>query len=94
MEDDHPPSSTHLVGEMQLLVPLKGLINKEKEISRLNKEIDRKTVDQARAEKKLNNKEFLKKAPSEVVNKEQEKLKDIKSALFKLQEQKLKISSL
>ncbi len=94
LEDDHPPSSTHLVGEMQLLVPLRGLINKEKEISRLNKEINRKTVDQARAEKKLNNKEFLRKAPSEVVNKEQEKLNDIKSALFKLQEQKLKISSL
>ena len=94
IEDDPPPSSTHLVGEMQLLVPLKGLINKEKEISRLNKEIDRKTNDQSRTEKKLNNKNFLSKAPIEVVNKEQEKLTEIKSALAKLKEQRLKIESL
>ena len=94
LEDDQPPSSTHLVGEMQLLVPLRDLINKEKEISRLNKEIDRKTNDHSRTEKKLNNKNFLSKAPKEVVNKEHEKLIEIKSALEKLQEQRLKIESL
>ena len=92
--DKQPPSSTHLVGEMQLLVPLKGLINKELEIIRLDKEIERKINDKSRTAKKLGNNNFISKAPLEVVNKEREKLIEIDSALTKLKEQRLKIASL
>ena len=44
--DAKPAASIHLVGQMELLVPLGGLIDKEAEVARLDKEIDRKEKDQ------------------------------------------------
>jgi valyl-tRNA synthetase len=92
--DDVPPSATHLVGEMQVLVPLAGLIDKTQEISRLDKEIDRKQKDMARTEGKINNPSFLEKAPAKIVNQEKEKLVDLTSALRQLKEQKARVESL
>ena len=85
---DKPPASTHLVGEMQLLVPLEGLIDKEAEISRLDKEIERRQKDHKRTAGKLGNQGFLANAPEDVVQKEKEKMVDIMAALEKLQEQR------
>ena len=92
--DDKPPSATHLVGEMELLVPLSDLIDKEAEISRLDKEIERKEKEKTRAQEKLGNTNFIDKAPNEVVQKERNKLAEIDSALEKLKRQKIEISSL
>ena len=92
--DDVPMSATQLVGNMEVLVPMAGLIDVEAELARLNKEIDKLTNEVTRVEKKLSNPNFVDKAPAEVVEKEKAKMEDAKSALAKLQEQKKKISSL
>jgi valyl-tRNA synthetase len=89
-----PVSATHLVGEMQMLVPMSGLIDKAAEIVRLQKEIERLTKEQKRADGKINNPDFVKKAPPEVVQKERDKLADISSAITKLQLQKSNIENL
>ena len=89
-----PVSSTQLVGEMQLLVPMRDLIDKQLEIPRLQKEIDRLSKEQKRAEAKISNPDFVKKAPKAVVQKEKDKLEDISSALDKLQQQKTRIENL
>jgi valyl-tRNA synthetase len=87
-------SATALVGEMELLVPMAGLIDKEAELARLDKEIDRKQKDRAKTEGKINNPSFVEKAPEEVVQKERDKLKDLDSALEKLNEQRVSISAI
>ena len=92
--DNKPPASTHLVGDMQLLVPLAGLIDTSAELARLDKEIDRKEKDKTRIEGKLGNPNFVDKAPDAVVQKEKDKLADISSALDRLREQRHKIASL
>ena len=92
--DNKPPASTHLVGDMQLLVPLAGLIDTSAELARLDKEIDRKEKDKTRIEGKLGNPNFVDRAPDAVVQKEKDKLADISSALERLQEQRHKIASL
>jgi valyl-tRNA synthetase len=92
--DDAPMSATSLVGEMEILVPMAGLINKDAEIARLNKEIDKIKNDMARVEGKLNNPKFLNKAPVDVVNKERDKLADMNGSLEKLNEQAHKIAEL
>ncbi len=92
--DDVPMSATQLVGNMEVLVPMAGLIDVEAELARLNKEIDKLTNEVTRVEKKLSNPNFVDKAPAEVVEKEKAKMEEAKSALAKLQEQKKKISSL
>ncbi|MEX2327296.1 MAG: valine--tRNA ligase [Pseudomonadales bacterium] len=92
--DDIPVAATHLVGDMQLLVPMSGLIDKDAEIARLDKEIDRKRKDKTKAENKINNPNFVDKAPKEVVQKEKDRLTELVSALEKLEVQKSRVASL
>jgi valyl-tRNA synthetase len=89
-----PESATALVGEMKLLIPMAGLIDKEAEQARLSKEIDKKQQEYQRTDAKLGNSNFVDKAPPAVVEKERSKLTEIKIAIEKLQEQLEKISKL
>jgi len=79
---------------MQLLIPMAGLIDKEAELKRLNKEIDRLNGEVSRLSAKLANAGFTDKAPAKVVEAEQQKLDDAKSALAQLKAQLEKISKL
>jgi valyl-tRNA synthetase len=90
-DDEAPDSATSLVGEMKLLVPMAGLIDKDAELARLSKEIDRLQGEVQRTEGKLNNEKFVGKAPAEVVEKEKAKLAEAKSSLESLLEQEAKI---
>jgi valyl-tRNA synthetase len=89
-----PESSTVLVGEMKLLIPLAGLIDKESEILRLTKELDKKTNELDRCEKKLLNPGFTDKAPTAVVEKERARAAELGSAIKSLEGQKEKIQAL
>ena len=66
---------TGVVNGVEIYLPLKGLIDVEKETARLNKELATLDKEISRLEKKLGNQGFLAKAPAEVVAGEQEKLK-------------------
>ena len=92
--DSSPESATVLVGEMKILIPLAGLVDKEHEILRLNKEIEKLIKYQRQYTVKLNNKKFISGAPKEIVEKEQSKLSSVKKALGDLELQLKKISSL
>lgn len=65
---------TAVAGGVEIYLPLKGLIDVEKETSRLEKELDSLTKEIARTVGKLANEKFVAKAPAEVVAKEREKL--------------------
>jgi len=82
-----PMVATALAGELEILVPMAGLIDKNAEITRLNKEIGKLESDVARLGAKLGNAAFVDKAPVEVVAKEQERLQAQQQALETLQEQ-------
>ncbi|WP_339614984.1 valine--tRNA ligase [uncultured Gilvimarinus sp.] len=82
-----PASATALVGKLEILVPMAGLIDVDAERARLNKEIDRLAKDHERTAGKLQNPKFVDKAPAEVVSKEQQKLEDIDASLVTLREQ-------
>ena len=58
----------------EILIPLGDLVDIEKEIARLNKERDNLLKEIARAEGKLNNEGFLRKAPEALVQAERDKL--------------------
>jgi valyl-tRNA synthetase len=88
LSDEAPPvSATQLVGDMEVLVPMAGLIDKDAESQRLQKEIDKLDKEIARLEGKLCNEKFISKAPAEVVEKEKEKLNSALSSKDKLKEQ-------
>ena len=89
-----PESAIALVGDLKILIPMAGLIDKAAELARLEKEIQRLEKELPRIEGKLNNKAFVDKAPAEVIVKEQEKLAELTMNLKNLSSQHTKISSL
>ena len=93
-DEGAPESATSLVGEMKLLVPMAGVIDKDEELARLSREIDKLQGDLKRVEGKLNNQNFVSKAPAAVVDKEKAKLIDMQGALGQLMEQRTRIESL
>lgn len=92
--EEAPMSATALVGEMQVLVPMAGLIDKDAELARLDKEIQRLQGEVQRVGGKLANEGFVAKAPAEVLDKERAKLAEAEAALAKLVEQREKIANL
>jgi valyl-tRNA synthetase len=92
--EEAPMSATTLVGEMQVLVPMAGLIDKDAELARLDKEIQRLQGEVQRVGGKLSNEGFVAKAPAEVLDKERAKLAEAEQALAKLVEQREKIANL
>ncbi len=89
-----PESATALVGDMKIFIPLAGLIDKNQEIARLNKEIDKLEKQKIQFEGKLNNENFIKGAPGAIINVEKERLAVTLSAINGFNNQLNKISSL
>ena len=92
--EEAPLAATALVGEMEVLVPMAGLIDKDAELARLDKELQRLEGEVKRVGGKLANEGFVAKAPAEVLDKERAKLAEAEQALAKLAEQRAKIAAL
>ncbi|MGV2482142.1 UNVERIFIED_CONTAM: hypothetical protein IGO34_35680, partial [Salmonella enterica subsp. enterica serovar Weltevreden] len=60
-----PESATALLGQMTLLVPMAGLIDKEAELARLSKQIAKLDSDMGKTEARVSNPNFGK-APEAV----------------------------
>jgi valyl-tRNA synthetase len=93
-DDIAPAAATQLAGELEILVPMADLIDKDAELARLTKEIDKLTKDLASIKGKLSNANFVDRAPVAVVAKEQQRLEKQQVALKKLQQQQLTIQAL
>ena len=93
-DEEAPMSATQLVGSMEVLVPMAGLINVEAELARLAKELEKCDKEIKRLEGKLGNEKFVSNAPAEVVEKEQAKLSEAQSSAKILSEQVEKIKAM
>lgn len=91
---DAPSSATALVDDLELFIPLAGFIDKEAEEKRLRKEIEKLQKEMADIQKRLQNENYVQKAPAEVVAKEREKLQVAEKGLEKFQENLAKIQAL
>ena len=89
-----PASASAVVGDLSVLIPMAGLIDKEAELARLDKAMDKLKKDAAKTRGKLGNDNFVGKAPAAVIEKEKAKLAEAESALAKMQEQKDQIAAL
>ena len=69
-------ASVQVAGDVEIVVPLKGLVNVEEEEKRLLKEIGKIDKDIDFLGKKLENPSFAERAPADVVSKEKKKLED------------------
>jgi len=89
-----PSSATALVDDLELFIPLAGFIDKEAEVKRLNKEMEKLQKEIADIQKRLQNENYVNKAPQEVVAKERDKLQAAEKALENFQENLQKIQAL
>ena len=89
-----PESATALVGHMKVLVPLGSLIDKQAELGRLKKEIEKIEKDLAKCRAKLANSDFVARAPKPVVEQEQKRVHDFEAALASLNAQRARVEAL
>ena len=82
-----PKAATALLGGLEILVPLEGIVDKDAEIERLVRQLDKlgKNLDRARA--KLANPSFRDRAPAEVVEKERRRAAELDTSIGKLEAQ-------
>ena len=72
--NEAPLSATALAGELEILVPMAGLIDISAELARLDREIDKIALEAKKNYPgKLSNEKFIGNAPVEVVAKERQK---------------------
>jgi valyl-tRNA synthetase len=77
-------SASVVVGRCEVFVPLAGMIDLDQERKRLRKEIEEKEDFLESVEQKLNNAQFVNKAPDEVVSRERQKKEDATAELKRL----------
>ena len=79
--DEVPLSSSSMVGQLRVLVPMKGLIDPTAELARLDKSYDKLKGQADGIARKLGNEGFVSKAPAEVVDAEKAKLAELEGQL-------------
>ena len=67
---------TAVVGDIEIYLPLAGVVDLQQELARLEKELKKMDGEIARAEGKLSNAGFIAKAPVEVVAEERAKVEE------------------
>jgi valyl-tRNA synthetase len=89
-----PMSTTQFIGNMELLIPLAGLIDVSAEMARIDKLLEKLAQEIARIEGKLSNEGFVAKAPAAVIDKERAKMTDLSRDIDKLNEQKIELAKI
>lgn len=77
---------SELVSGVEIIMPVENLLDLEKEISRLSKDLAKVSQELKKTEGKLANRDFIKRAPEDVVEKERGKLDEFQSHKKKLEE--------
>ena len=93
-EDTAPESAMALVGEMKILIPLAGLIDKDAESARLEKEIAKDEASLDKTLSRLDNPNFSDKAPKDVVDGVRKNAEELQTKVKQLKEQLEKIKAL
>jgi valyl-tRNA synthetase len=79
-------SATAVLEQMEIYVPLAGLIDVELERTRLRRDLKKIEDDVVKLEVKLARRDFLDKAPEEIIEKEQAKYQGLRERAGKLVE--------
>ncbi|MDG2108162.1 MAG: valine--tRNA ligase [Woeseiaceae bacterium] len=95
LKDEKPPAAaTAFLGDMRMLVPMKGLIDIKTERARLKKQREKINLDLQRSAGKLNNKKFINNAPAQIIAQEQQRVIEFERVIKQLTEQLEKLNEL
>ncbi|HTV97875.1 MAG TPA: valine--tRNA ligase [Steroidobacteraceae bacterium] len=85
--DPAPISAAALLGRLEILVPMAGLIDPNAELERLAKRLGRAAGELGKLEAKLANGAFAKNAPAEVIAKDEGRLAELRAEIAQLSAQ-------
>lgn len=91
LEEVEEDNISIVLDKSQIFLPLKDLIDYEKEFERLSKDREDTLSEIKRAKGKLSNEKFVSKAPEKVVNEEREKLEKYEKMLVTIEERLSKV---
>ncbi|MBA7562516.1 Valine--tRNA ligase [subsurface metagenome] len=77
--------------ELEVVIPMEGMVSLEAERKRMQREIEATQAEVARLEARLNDRQFLTKAPPAIVNKERDKLALRRDKLDRLKRESLNL---
>jgi valyl-tRNA synthetase len=83
-----------VVEGLQIYLPIEGLIDVDKEVERIKREISKIVKDIEVSDKKLSSQDFINRAPEEVVEKEKEKFEELSVKKRKMEEVLEKLSQI
>ena len=89
-----PISAVALLGNLEILVPMKGLIDPAAELERLAKRLRKAEIDLSKLEAKLSNSQFAKNAPPDIVAKDQQRLEELRTEIGQLSAQTARVTKL
>ena len=89
-----PISAVALLGTLEILVPMAGLIEPTAELDRLAKRLRRAQGDLAKLEGKLGSADFVRNAPPEVVAKDRLRVDELRTELAQLHAQIARVNAL
>jgi valyl-tRNA synthetase len=92
--EEPPASATALLGDLHLLVPMKGIIDVDAERARLEKQKQKVEADLVRTTAKLANEKFVNNAPADVVTQERQRAAEFAKTIAQLDEQLEKLTKL
>jgi len=80
-----PYSVTGILEGIEIYIPLQKLIDIEEEKNRLKKRLTKIKIELVTSQKKLKNRDFLSRAPEEVIMKEKEKSRELGDIVARLE---------
>jgi valyl-tRNA synthetase len=89
-----PISAVALLGNLEILVPMKGLIEPTAELERLAKRLRKAEIELTKLEAKLGNSQFAKNAPPDIVAKDQQRLEELRTEIGQLSAQTARVTKL
>jgi valyl-tRNA synthetase len=89
-----PISAVALLGSLEILVPMAGLIDPKAELERLAKRLRKSEIDLNKLESKLGNAEFARNAPAEVIDKDRARVSELRTEIGQLKAQIARVTAL
>jgi valyl-tRNA synthetase len=89
-----PISAVALLGTLEILVPMAGLIDPQAELERLAKRLRRAETDLGKLKGKLDNADFARNAPADVVQKDRIRLSELRTEIKQLTAQIARVTAL
>ena len=89
-----PICAVALLGSMEILVPMAGLIEPAAELERLSKRLRKAETDSSKLTAKLNNADFAKNAPPDIVAKDRQRIDELKTEIMQLTAQLARVREL